>query len=173
MFWMNLPVGCVVIIDATLIVPDDNCRFLNRNCCRFNNCSNLNSSNWLSMEEQVGLVSDQNLKQCRMHALGVSMSAFSDSVDTGLEPPAGLFAPLQALWWLKKGGLKLGTCWNKAHAICQLSEGTKAYDQVHALAHWIEGDEANANFWYYRTGEQRSPSIEAEWERLVALFHTL
>jgi hypothetical protein len=52
-------------------------------------------------------------------------------------PPSGLTVPQQALWWLKKGGLAMGPEWEKAHALCQQAEGTREYDLVHALAHWI------------------------------------
>ncbi len=41
-----------------------------------------------------------------------------DSLDAA-EPPAGLSPPLQALWWLRKGGLRPGAEWERAHAICQ------------------------------------------------------
>jgi hypothetical protein len=64
--------------------------------------------------------------------------------------PADLSPPLQALWWLKQGGFKLGAEWEKAHAICQTAEGTREYDLVHALAHWIEGDIGNRDYWYRR-----------------------
>lgn len=85
------------------------------------------------------------------------------------EAPADLSDPLQALWWLKKGNLELGPEWEKAHEICQSSEGTRAYDLVHGLAHWIELDLANADYWYRRAGGQRSGSDTGqEWQRLVA-----
>lgn len=84
------------------------------------------------------------------------------------EPPANWPPPLQALWWLKKGGLVVGPEWRKAHAICQTEEGDHDYDAVHALAHWIEGDIANAGYWYRRAGETRAGSIQAEWERIAA-----
>ena len=71
-------------------------------------------------------------------------------------PPANLSPPLQALWWLKKGGLVMGKEWEQAHAICQQDEGNPSYDIVHALAHWIEGDEANAAYWYRRVGAGRA-----------------
>jgi hypothetical protein len=82
-------------------------------------------------------------------------------------PPIDLSLPLQALWWLKKGGLVLGPEWEKAHTICQQDEGNPHYDIVHALAHWIEGDEANARYWYQRVGGTRAPTIAAEWERIA------
>lgn len=84
------------------------------------------------------------------------------------DAPAELSDPLQALWWLKKGKLGIGAEWNKAHEICQSAEGTPAYDVVHGLAHWIEGDLANADYWYRRAGEQRPASdIGREWQRLA------
>ena len=84
-------------------------------------------------------------------------------------PPDTQSPPMQALWWLKKGDLSLGPEWEAAHDICQSAEGTKAYDWVHALAHWIEGDESNADYWYRRIGESRGrKTIADEWEYLVA-----
>lgn len=83
-------------------------------------------------------------------------------------PPAGLSAPLEALWWLGKGGLKLGPEWERAHAICQGGDGERRCDLVHALAHWIEGDLGNADYWYRRAGDKRpAGDVAAEWGRLV------
>lgn len=83
-------------------------------------------------------------------------------------PPVDLSPPLQALWWLKKGGLVMGAEWEKAHAICQQDEGNPSYDVVHALAHWIEGDEGNAAYWYARVvGQSRAATIAEEWERIA------
>ena len=85
------------------------------------------------------------------------------------EPPASLSLPLQALWWLKKGDLATGPEWERAHAICQTAEGTPAYDRVHALAHWIEGDRPNSDYWYRRAGARREGADPAEeWERQAA-----
>ena len=74
------------------------------------------------------------------------------------EPPANWPPPLQALWWLKKGGLVVGPEWRKAHSICQTQEGDHDYD----------ADVANAGYWYRRAGETRAGSIQAEWERIAA-----
>jgi hypothetical protein len=72
------------------------------------------------------------------------------------------------LWWLKKGGLLMGPEWQKAHMICQQDEGNASYDIVHALAHWIEGDEPNASYWYRRAGaDQKALTIAAEWDRIL------
>jgi hypothetical protein len=80
-------------------------------------------------------------------------------------PPKTLGLPQQALWWAKKGGLKVGPEWEEAHRICQSAEGVEAFDWVHALLHWIEADMGNADYWYRRAGKKRSaPSVSAEWE---------
>ncbi len=84
------------------------------------------------------------------------------------ELSGSLSPPLQALWWLRKGGLAMGAEWKMAHDICQTREGDPAYDLVHALAHWIEGDSGNAAYWYRRVGDTRAASIAEEWERIAA-----
>ncbi|NOZ32412.1 MAG: hypothetical protein GXP01_04930 [Alphaproteobacteria bacterium] len=86
----------------------------------------------------------------------------------GAEPPRGLSRPLQALWWLKKGGLIRGPEWEQAHRICQTQEGNTDHDWVHALAHWIEVDLGNADYWYRRCGKRRSTaSVSQEWAFMV------
>ena len=85
-----------------------------------------------------------------------------------LEPPSDLELPLQALWWLKKGRLEVGDEWERAHEICQTAEGEKPFDWVHALVHLIEGDLANANYWYRRAGElQIGVHAAQEWDHLA------
>jgi hypothetical protein len=85
-----------------------------------------------------------------------------------ITPPSALTAPQKALWWLKQGHFTLGAEWEKAHAICQTAEGTYDYDLVHALAHWIEGDEGNRDYWYARVAPSvRAETIEAEWQRIA------
>ena len=64
----------------------------------------------------------------------------------------------------------MGTEWQEAHRLCQLQEGDHAHDTVHALAHWIEGDEANASYWYRRTGGKRAATIAEEWQRIAAIL---
>jgi len=85
-------------------------------------------------------------------------------------PPDDFTPPQQALWWLKHGGFVLGAEWDKAHVICQSAEGTFEYDLVHALAHWIEGDLGNRDYWYVRVGAGwvRAATVAAEWERISA-----
>jgi hypothetical protein len=83
-------------------------------------------------------------------------------------PPDGLAPALAALWWLRRGGRRPGPEWARAHAICQAHEGEPGADLVHGLAHWIEGDLGNADYWYRRAGRRRGHTIEGEWARLSA-----
>ncbi len=59
----------------------------------------------------------------------------------------------EALTALKADGLQVGAAWRKAHELAQSREGEAAYDRLHALLHRIEGDDANAGYWYRRAGE--------------------
>ncbi|GDX97418.1 hypothetical protein LBMAG47_30830 [Planctomycetia bacterium] len=57
--------------------------------------------------------------------------------------------------------------WDDAHTIVQRDEADEHAALVHGLLHEIEGDRANAAYWYRRAG--RSPSGDdprAELERL-------
>ena len=83
-------------------------------------------------------------------------------------PPRDMSKPLQAMWWLKKGSLRVGPEWEQAHAIVQSMEGVMEFDWVHALMHWIEADMGNADYWYRRAGKKRAmPSVAAEWEHIA------
>ena len=65
---------------------------------------------------------------------------------------------------LKKDDFQPGTEMEKTHQLCQEHEGSRLYDWVHALIHRIEGDDANAAYWYRRAGRTRHlGSIEEEW----------
>ena len=76
-------------------------------------------------------------------------------------PPAGLSAPLAALWWDAKGD------WAKAHAQVDELETPDAM-AVHAYLHRKEGAAWNADYWYKRsTTAHRRPTLEAEWSALV------
>jgi hypothetical protein len=83
-------------------------------------------------------------------------------------PPDNLSDPATALWWLGKGNWQLGDAWENAHELCQRAEGTSASDWVHALAHWIEGDEFNSSYWYRRAGKRRvSEDARQEWKHIL------
>lgn len=60
----------------------------------------------------------------------------------------------EALLAIKATGLCVGDAWERAHELAQNHEGEAAYDRLHALLHRIEGDDANAGYWYRRAGEE-------------------
>lgn len=61
-------------------------------------------------------------------------------------PPAGLSAPLAALWHIEKAN------WDAAHALVQ-DDDSRAGAWVHAHIHRMEGDLWNARYWYGRAGQ--------------------
>lgn len=78
------------------------------------------------------------------------------------ELPHELPAPLAALWWDANGD------WARAHGMVDDLETHDAM-AVHAYLHRKEGVEWNADYWYKRAGRKfRRPTLEAEWEALVA-----
>lgn len=87
------------------------------------------------------------------------------------EPSADLSPPQQALWWLRKGNLRKGPEWERAHMICQTAEGEKAHDWVHALCHLIEGDLHNAAYWFRRAEQSSGATDPMEvWEQIAASY---
>ncbi|MEZ5933347.1 MAG: hypothetical protein R3F54_15635 [Alphaproteobacteria bacterium] len=76
----------------------------------------------------------------------------------------------RALIALKAEGAKPGDAWERAHQLAQGHEGEPAYDRLHALVHRIEGDAANAGYWYRRSGEPVfAGGLMDEIEHLIAL----
>ena len=62
-------------------------------------------------------------------------------------------------------GFTTDDTWAFAHELCQNHEGNSLFDWGHAICHRIEGDDANAAYWYRRAG--RSPAtgeISEEWK---------
>ena len=85
--------------------------------------------------------------------------AFRDSL-AAHAPPRGLSVPLQALWWSGKGR------WEQAHELAQNAEDRDGA-WVHAHLHRVEGDLANAAYWYRRAGRDVcTTTIDAEWRAL-------
>jgi hypothetical protein len=77
------------------------------------------------------------------------------------EPPDGLSAPLQALWWDAKQD------WTRAHALVDELETTGGM-AVHAYLHRKGGQASNADYWYQRAGRKfHRPTLHGEWEALV------
>ena len=96
-----------------------------------------------------------------MTAAELSASAGSDSA-----PPAGLSAPLVALWYAKAGQ------WERAHDLSSdLPDPQGAW--IHAYLHRDEGDLTNAAYWYARAGRPVPPpslSLENEWQEIALCF---
>ncbi len=79
-------------------------------------------------------------------------------------PPDGLNPILLALWWEAKGD------WPRAHEYAQ-NEATASGAAVHAYLHRVEGDLANARYWYQRAGRgPESGALGDEWAALVQEF---
>ena len=91
----------------------------------------------------------------------MNLTAFKRSLSSK-RPPAGLSPALTALWWAGKDD------WDKAHKIV-MSEDDADCAWVHAYLHRVEGDLANARYWY-RQAHRRPASGElaAEWSVIVA-----
>jgi hypothetical protein len=82
---------------------------------------------------------------------------------SAVTPPTDSSPELQALWYAANGD------WNKAHGITQAS--SPALDWVHAYLHRVEGDSANAAYWYRRAGKPvATVSLDQEWANLVEAF---
>ncbi|MGD0891641.1 MAG: hypothetical protein ABR923_08920 [Terracidiphilus sp.] len=87
-------------------------------------------------------------------------AGFRDSL-TMSEPPEGLTAPLEALWWDAKGD------WARAHALVDELETPEGMS-VHAYLHRKEGEAWNADYWYKLAGRKyHREKLEEEWEALV------
>jgi hypothetical protein len=76
-------------------------------------------------------------------------------------PPAGISAPLEALWWDAKGN------WLHAHALVDKLE-TQQGMAVHAYLHRKEGEQSNADYWYRLAGKTyHRHELVDEWRALV------
>lgn len=77
-------------------------------------------------------------------------------------PPAGLSSALIALWHDAKGD------WHAAHACAQAQDDADGA-WVHAYLHRVEGDEANAGYWYRRAGRPHAQvPLADEWQTIAA-----
>ena len=80
----------------------------------------------------------------------------------GDKPPSRLSAALAALWWAGKND------WDKAHQIV-MDEASADCAWVHAYLHRVEGDRANADYWYRRAHRAAETApFEAEWAAIAA-----
>jgi hypothetical protein len=90
----------------------------------------------------------------------MTLAGFKRSVSKA-RPPAGLAPALAALWWDAKAD------WERAHALV-MDEGGKDCAWVHAYLHRVEGDLANARYWYGQAGKAPpSGRLPAEWDSIA------
>ncbi len=91
----------------------------------------------------------------------MTVEEFRRSLDE-VAPPAGLSAPLLALWWDARGD------WGRAHEAAQAGEDADSA-WVHAYLHRKEGDLANAGYWYRRAGHPPAGgALDDEWRDIAA-----
>jgi hypothetical protein len=91
----------------------------------------------------------------------MDLRLFKDSLDQDA-PPEGMETALRALWHLAKGD------WDRAHRLAQ-AEKDQACAWVHAHLHRVEGDDANAGYWYRRAGRPHSRApFERERDEIVS-----
>ena len=90
----------------------------------------------------------------------MDISEFRESLKAH-EPPEGLSAALEGLWWDAKGD------WHRAHESAQKDEGPDG-SWVHAYLHRQEGDLANARYWYGEAGQAVATGpLQAEWDAIA------
>ena len=76
-------------------------------------------------------------------------------------PPNDLAPLLKALWHAAHDE------WDVAHRIAQDDDSADGA-WVHAYLHRVEGDEANAGYWYGRAGRPHcQSSLEEEWAEIA------
>jgi hypothetical protein len=76
-------------------------------------------------------------------------------------PPGGLAPVVQALWHEAKGD------WDQAHRLAQAQDDADGA-WVHAYLHRVEGDLANAGYWYRRAGRPASQDpLRDEWATIA------
>lgn len=77
-------------------------------------------------------------------------------------PPEDVSQLVKALWYDAKGN------WNQAHELAQ-SVNNQDGSWVHAYLHRVEGDNANASYWYSRARKSMPQmDLQEEWEHIVS-----
>jgi hypothetical protein len=90
----------------------------------------------------------------------MDLEAFRRSLAAS-EPPPEAGRALAALWRAARGE------WEPAHELAQAQDDAEGA-WVHAHLHRIEGDEANAGYWYRRAGKPHSAApLEEEWAAIA------
>jgi hypothetical protein len=91
----------------------------------------------------------------------MDLEAFKASLG-GDAPPAGASGALKALWHQAKGE------WDRAHRFAQAEDNADGA-WVHAHLHRVEGNLANAAYWYRRsTRSVSSAPLTEEWDVIAA-----
>jgi hypothetical protein len=90
------------------------------------------------------------------------VAAFLDSLKTGT-PPAAAVPLLRAVWLGLRGE------WEAAHQIAQ-DDASAEGAWVHAWLHRIEGDVANAGYWYRRAHRNAAEGDPREEGKTIAAF---
>lgn len=86
----------------------------------------------------------------------------ADGLRASASVPEGAGVCVAALWHAAHGD------WHTAHELVQDEEG-RAAAWVHAYLHRVEGDIANAGYWYSRAGQPRTDvPLDAEWNEIAA-----
>ena len=60
--------------------------------------------------------------------------------------------------------LALGGDWQAAHLIAQEYDDDRTASWIHAVVHRMEGDLANARYWYGRCGRELRPDVSTQSE---------
>ena len=60
--------------------------------------------------------------------------------------------------------LALAGDWQAAHLIAQDHEGERLANWIHAIVHRMEGDDANAAYWYRRCGRASASQLATDAE---------
>jgi len=94
--------------------------------------------------------------------MNAEVVAFLDSMKTGT-PPAAAVPLLRAVWHGLRGD------WEAAHHIAQ-DDASAEGAWVHAWLHRIEGDAANAGYWYRRAQRNVAEGDPGEEGKTIAAF---
>lgn len=90
----------------------------------------------------------------------MDIAGFKDTL-ADQAPPESLSKPLAALWYEAQGE------WEKAHKLAQQQHDKTGY-WIHAYLHRVEGDNANAAYWYRKAGREPSQHpLKQEWEEIT------
>lgn len=90
----------------------------------------------------------------------ISFEAFRGSLEDAA-PPAGVSPALAAMWHEAKDD------WAAAHRLAQAEDDADGA-WAHAYLHRVEGDLANAGYWYRRAGKPASEQpLADEWATIV------